>query len=468
MSIRATDNVTPNATTQTAKMQTVDGRAAFYPANESFGWYHGAWPLLKLFVWASGMARFELPREDADKILAVYGNAALFCPNHPTVAEGPLMFLICHRLKIHCLGYAALEIYAKFGPLGPYLLPGIGAVSVRRRLADHASTRAVRGYLANRRSIAFFPEGELSGMSDRVMPLERGGVQMAFWGMNDLHAARPYAPLYLVPMGIKYYDPNPDAAARQVLQSLARLEAHFDLASASGRGGVWRLRRIENAYLAGCEAAAGLAPGGGLNGNARWERVRQARERQIADTLGCDAPSPAHTTTQRARDLLNAWDAAWFAHGPKGPRKNGAEWTRLQDLQKQVAWHNRFMGFDEDYVASWPSVERFGDILRRLEAEVLGKHSLTRKRVARIRIGEPINIADRADAYKKNRRATVAETALDLHTRLSAVLDEMTHELTQPWAGAFDAAPTGAADNQAVLQSSASARRGETPAAPVA
>ncbi len=466
MPIPLAENVTPVAA-QSALNQATSGRAAFYPARESFGWYHGAWPLLKTFVWASGMARFELPRADATKLRAVYGNAALLCPNHPTVAEGPLMYLLCHRLGIHWLGYAALEIYDKFGPLGPHLLPGIGAVSVRRRLADHPSMRAVRAALANRRNIAFFPEGELSGMSDRVMPIERGGVQMAFWGMNDLRQTRPDDPLYLVPMGIKYYDPDPSAAARQVLQSLARLEAHFALTPPGERGGLWRLRRIENAYLAQCEKAARLAPGDDLNPNARWERVRQAREQELAAALGCNPPSPDHTTPQRARDLLNAWDDCWLSHGPKGPLKNGAEWTRLQELQKLVAWHNRFMAFDEDYVASWPSVERFGDILRRLEGEIFGRHGLTRKRVARIRVGEPINLADYQDAYKANRKVTVAQTATELENQIGAVLADLVQELTRPWAGAFDASPTGATGERPA--SSAAARRGgETPAAPVA
>lgn len=408
----------------------------FYPPRESLAWFHGAWPIFRLFVHYAGTARFELPPPDAERLRAYFPHAALICPNHPTPAEGPLLFLVGHRLGLRYMHCAALEIYAKFGPLGPHLFPGTGCFSIRRRVVDYPAYNAARTLLAARRNIVLFPEGEISGISDRMLPIERGAVQIAFWGLDELHAAYgPAEPLLLVPVAIKYREVGDAAGA--VRASLARLEAALGLpAPEPGRGGLWRLHRIEDAYLAGLEAELGIESAGG--GNARWDNVLHALARRAAAGLGVPVPSPDLTRPQRAREMLNAWDAAWLAHGPRGPRRSSPEWSRLQTLHRDVARLNRFMGFEECYVREWPSVERFGDVLRRIEDQVLGRHRWARRRVARLRVGEPIDLAPLRSAYRRDKKGTVAAVMGTLETRISDLLDGLVRELTVPWEGARD------------------------------
>lgn len=391
---------------------------------------------MRFFAYCVGTRRFELPEQDAARLRAVSRNASLLCPNHPTPAEGPLMFLVGYKLGLRYLHFAALEVYSKFGPLGPWMLPGAGCISIRRRVADYAAYQTARVSLGARRTLVLFPEGEISGMSDRMLPLERGAVQIAFWGLEELHALHPSEPLCLVPIAIKYLETGD--APRAVRDSLLRLERALGLPPAdAGRGGLWRLRRVEAAYLATLEADLGFAGGAPLTGNARWDRLRDALALRAAAGLGVAPPRPRLTRPQAARDLLNAWDAAWLAHGPRGPRKGAAEWARLKTLHKDVVWLNRFMGLEDDYISAWPSLERFGDVLRRIEDQVLGRHRF-RRRVARLRVGEPINLAPFAADYRADRKGTINSVTAVLEARINALLGELVRELTSPWAGAYD------------------------------
>lgn len=427
----------------------------FYAPRESSLWFHGGWGILRLFVHLCGTARFELPPEDAARLRALYRHAAILSPNHPTAAEGPLLYLVGHRLKLRYIHCAALEIYDKFGPLGPHLFPGLGCFSIRRRMIDFPAVRTARAMLAARRNIVLFPEGEISGLSDALLPLERGGVQIAFWGLEERDGGGTAAaedmlpPLYLVPIAIKYRETGD--AGQAIRDSMGRLEGALGLIPAPGRGGLWRLHRIEAAYLTTLEADLGLSTGQG-RGNDRWERVRRAMEARAAAGLEIMPPSPdLLTCPQRAREMLNAWDAAWFRHGPKGPKKDSGEWTRLKALHQDVARLNRFMGFDDSYVSAWPSVDRFGDVLRRLEGQVLGRHGFKNRRIARLRVGEPIDLAACYPDYRRDKKATVARVCGELESRISGLLGELVRELSRPWEEAHDAA----AENSGVSASPA-------------
>jgi 1-acyl-sn-glycerol-3-phosphate acyltransferase len=434
------------------------GKPVFYGPRESSAWYHGSWPIFRLFVHLAGTAGFEIGDEDAARLRALYKHAALLCPNHPTPAEGPMMYLISHRLNLRYNHCAALEIYDKFGPLGPRILPGNGCFSIRRRLIDFPAIRTARALLTERRNIVLFPEGEISGLSDRLLPLERGGVQMAFWGLEEMRErGLPEAePLYIVPLAIKYRETG--NAEQEIRNSLSRLEKALSLPPApSERGGLWRLQRIESAYLATLEADLDLPPlTESLNG--RWNRVRAALESRAAEGLGIAAPrSDLLTNPQRARELLNAWDAAWFSFGPKGPPKETRKWAHLKAIHKDIARLNRFMGFEETYVTEWPSVDRFGDVLRRIEDQVLGKSGFRHRRMARLRVGDPINIAPLFAEYRRDRKATVSRVMDELEARLNHLLETVIREVSQPWPGAQDAASPSSlpASGSAAVTSSA-------------
>lgn len=410
--------------------------ATFYPPRENLAIYLTGGVLMRIFAFFVGTSRFELPASDAARLRACAGSAALLCPNHPTPAEGPLMFLVGHKLRLRYLHFTALEVYGKFGPLGPWMLPGAGCVSIRRRAVDSPAFQTIRALLGARRNFVLFPEGEISGLSDRLLPFERGAVQIGFWGLEDLHAHSPSEPLLLVPIAIKYRETGD--APRAVRDSLWRLERALGLPPAGPeRGGLWRLKRIEAAYLGTMEVELGVADGGAGAGNARWGRMWDALTRRASSGLGVEPPGPTLTRPQTARDLLNAWDAAWLAHGPRGPARKSPEWARLKALHRDVARLNRFMGFDEKYVSAWPSVERFGDVLRRIEEQVLGRHRF-RRRVARLRVGEPIDLAPLAEDYRQGRKSAVAAVTGVLEERVSALLGDLVCELTSPWEGAYD------------------------------
>ena len=217
--------------------------------------------------------------------------------------------------------------------------------------------------------------------------------------------------------------------------SLQRLEERFVLPPTTEHGALWRLHRIEDAFLAAREAELGLPvePAGSFD--ARWTRLRAALEIRAAIALGVPSPDAELTVPQRARELLTAWNEAWDR---AAPRKGGTVWTELRRVHADIALLNRFMGFDENYVAAWPSVERFGDYLRRIEVQVFGRHHFRYRRIGRVRVGAPLDVAPLLADYRRDKRAMVATVTADLKSRIAGLLDALTRELTVPWPAALD------------------------------
>ena len=63
------------------------------------------------------------------------------------------------------------------------------------------------------------------------------------------------------------------------------------------------------------------------------------------------------------------------------------------------------------------------DNLRRLEVEAFGKARLHGRQCAIIRTGEPISLASRYEAYRADKRGTVARVTGELEHAVQSLLD---------------------------------------------
>src|SRR6185312_4390170 len=85
----------------------------------------------------------------------------------------------------------------------------------------------------------------------------------------------------------------------------------------------------------------------------------------------------------------------------------------------------QFVAIYDGYVRESMTVERFMDVLGLLEQEIFKKRRVWGPRIARIKVGQPIDLKDHASAYDQNKRETVQAINSRLETAIRESLEEM-------------------------------------------
>jgi hypothetical protein len=331
-----------------------------------------------------------------------------------------------------------------------WLFSQMGGTSILRGKLDRAGLKSARDLLVNGQ-LPFMaaPEGATNGHSEIVAPLEPGVAQLAFWCAEDLAKADRPEPVVIIPIGLQYsYSGNhwraiealltdletqaginsPDAGVvdqQRMYQRLSQLgerlltimEQHYDrfyhqtlpelapeLASHDQLAA--RMQRLLEVALSVCETSFGLtAKGSSID---RCRRLEQASWDQIyRDDVDLDKLS---TLERRLAD-------------------------RIATESQMHLWHMRlvesFVSVTGSYVREKPTIDRFAEtLLITWETMVrLGgdRSSLKRPRIgaqtARITIGDPIVLTDRARSYQTNRR------------QAKQAVEDLTQDLQQALAG---------------------------------
>jgi len=109
----------------------------------------------------------------AEKVPA--GRAVVFCSNHESNVDPPVLFQALHR-RLHVLFKAELK---KLPILGKVMLAGgFVAVERERKEASMASIERAAGSIRAGNSFLIFPEGTRSRTSE-LLPFKKGGFIMA-------------------------------------------------------------------------------------------------------------------------------------------------------------------------------------------------------------------------------------------------------------------------------------------------
>ena len=153
---------------------------------------------------------------------------------------------------------------------------------------------------------------------------------------------------------------------------------------------------------------------------------------RAAALIGVTLPADA-TLPERMRLLINSVYAVTreepaAARSPYRERLHRQQAARaaplMQDLNRVANW----IAAQDNYVRAHPTPERMADTLRRLEVEAFGAARLRGLRRALVRVGEPMRLAACYDAYRADKRATVARVTHELEAAVQALLDAPTSE----------------------------------------
>jgi 1-acyl-sn-glycerol-3-phosphate acyltransferase len=359
------------------------------------------------------------------------GKRALICPNHSNRHDPQIMFDFS-RLAGETFNYvAAREVFDWRNGMNGWWLQHLGCYSVVRGAADRESFKMTKKILSEgKKKLVLFPEGEISRQNDTLMPLESGAAQLTFWAVEELAkqaAGAAIEPVYVIPMALKYTYPKD--IQNGLKDTLAILEENLGLTA--GDNSVYhRLRNISEKLLVTLEKEYSMTPAPGAELNQRVADLRQSILTNVSHQLQVEIPTSGRQL-EMVRILRNHIDDFIYA-----PEKDFSEYEKkvheerastlrgfYADLDRVV----NFIAIYDGYLKEQLSQERFGDILDRLEREILrtGEPSFRGARVVHLDVGEPINLSERYADYKSAKKVTIAKVTDEIFGQVSGMLTKL-------------------------------------------
>ncbi len=377
-------------------------------------------PTLRL---ARGVAQVEIAAEDVARLQALQGERVVLTPNHPTNTDPALLFVLSRRAGINFNYLCCREAFDGWGGLWGAFIQRIGAYSVVRGTVDRDSFRYTRELLARPAAkLVIFPEGEVYSQNDSLLPFQLGALQLALWGREEARKTEPDAQVLLLPCALRYRFAGDVRPALQ--RKLAGLERHLKLAPGpDDPDDVYaRMLRVTLTVFEAIEREYNLKPGEDDELAARVTSAKEAALSRAAHLLGVPLQGALAkgTLPERMRALLHTAEQKLHedfadAHAPAALVSQHLERVRLawRDLSRLANWIAMYDG----YVRQSPVAERIAEVVYRLEMEAFGRASHAGKRIATVRVGEPLPLPE-----EMNRRDLPALT-LQLEKAVETLLN---------------------------------------------
>lgn len=377
------------------------------------------------------VTRVEVDDESLERLRVLAGQRVVICPNHSYRADADMVLHLSGLLGQDWYFLSALE---NFTPrVQGWFLQHVGVYSVIRGTMDKPSFRMTRQLLAEgERWLVLFPEGEICGLNDAVGLFQPGVAQFGFWALDDLceqHPDTPPPPLYLAPIAIKYL--LPADVRPSIMRSLTRLERRLGITNPSATPYA-RLVEIGEAVLSATEREYGMRHSKEMTFDTRIQQGKRFILDRVAGELGVTLRTEQPLLDQ-VRALFNAVDKLMREEPAETPyaRQLQQQHQRRAKTLYQDLWRVlRFVALYDGYVHETMSVERFCELINRLEWEVFGKMRWIGPQLAVVRAGTPINLTEHLEAYRRDKRGTLAALVGGLEAEVRGMISELSARST--------------------------------------
>ena len=369
------------------------------------------------------VTEIEISDADLDRLRRLKGERCLLTPSHSGGFEPHIIMYLSKLLQDEYNFVAAIELFEQ-SAFRRWVMPRLGAYSIIRGAVDRPSFSMTRQLLAaGKRWVVIFPEGETVWQNSTVIPFQQGVIQLAFKGYEDARKTDEAAHLYCIPIAIKYVylkDMHPE-----IDDSLSRLEEKLLIVEQSPALSRYaRLRRIAEKVLVANEKARHVTPDPESSLDDRIQGLKQQTISRLEQLLGVK-PSGGQTLLDRIRALFIAVDRIVYAE-PAGSDYEQHLASEQQETARNYyedLWRLlQFVAIYDGYVKESMTFERFMDVLRLLEREVLGKLPMWGPRKALVQVGEPVDLKDHAASYTADKREVVRDITSRLESSVREIL----------------------------------------------
>lgn len=358
--------------------------------------------------------RLVVDEEDVAKLKEIADRRVVYLPNHSTLDDGIVVFLLSARigqLFHYVVAYEAFQ-----GWIGK-LMQKVGAYSIRRGVGDRYSIVQTLKILQQPQcKLVIFPEGGCSYQNDTVIPFRSGAVELSFKAIAKLVKQNGTIPdFYLVPVSLNYY--YPDASNAQIERALNRLEETLALKS---DGDLYlRLRNIGERVLRNLETEYGVTP----TDNDLDRRIDCLKQRMLSyceDKLGLE-PAIQLPNRERVYKIQSVLSPLPDSAKQSDPNYEHIYLTTVRLLN--------FDAFYDGYVAEKPTPERFFATIDRLEREVfqIDRPKFKGRRRVVAKIGTPINLKEYWQDYQSDRQSDDSQNdSANSNSSRQQIIDDLT------------------------------------------
>lgn len=327
-----------------------------------------------------------------------------------------------------------------------WLYSKLGGTPIHRGKLDRAGLKSARNILTKGEfPLMAAPEGATNGHNEVISPLEPGIAQLGFWCLEDLIKADRPEDMVIVPIGIQYYYVTPPWD--KINQLLDELESNLGITNHNGDRyarliaiAEQLLTLMENFYTRFYHQNLPTFENEKPN-----ERLALRLQSLLNAALTVaeeyfSAPAKGSVIDRCRRLEQAAWDYI-FREDLKlenlSPVERGLADRIAEEAQLRI-WHMRlvesFVAVTGKYVFEKPTVDRFAettlllwDVMTRITGGDPFKRPKLGKQSARITIGDPISLRNRASVYQRDRRGAkqaVTDLTQDIQTAMETMIAE--------------------------------------------
>lgn len=350
--------------------------------------------------------------------LAGRGERILFVPNHSTHSDPQLMTELHRQFDAPSCFMAAYDVFLR-GKLQAWAMQRNGAFSVDREGSDRKAMSAAMDILKEGRyALTIFPEGNVYMMNDRITPFLDGASFLALKAQKDLGAEKP---IHVVPVSIKLtHLTDVRTKVRQKLDELAaavKVEVNHDSDPVEELIRVGRLLLLKNLRQRGF-----LSREEEIGGDHLWEDVQGAAERIIAGLEEkIDLPfKPSDSLVDRIRRIRSKIHQVRTDPDQETEHRVASSWSDEAILALRI------LSYSDPYVSEKPTLDRFAETVEKLSEDHYSRWDRPiGDRRATMKIGEPVDLSERLEAFGKKARGAVNQLTCDLEASVQSGLDAL-------------------------------------------
>lgn len=241
--------------------------------------------LLPLVLSNAGL-EVQVSRNCLEKMSATKGAHTVLMVNHTDRFDPVSAFALSKACGEDFYYLAALEQFEANGAFGGWFMQQCGAYSViRGEPADQVSRRTTISIISSgSKKLVMFPEGDVSGRDDIILPLKKDGLENILSAQSRLLDLDK--PVFLLPVGIFYATPSKGLPL--LIESVTHLEKEFLLHHGPHSSLQTRVETVVRAYVNHLEAKYGVVQVLQLPVSERLLGICRKEIVGIAETLGME------------------------------------------------------------------------------------------------------------------------------------------------------------------------------------